>query len=92
MGTCRLQQVCELNFPTEEEVLLEYLVDGCLHVVIGVDAQLKHTEEEHNEAQLMASAVVQPFIVAKTLLPVDFELWDCSGKLWEVVKCLDLCS
>ena len=70
VGACRLKLVGSLDLPYKEQVLLENLVDGGLHVFGCVDPKLIKTEEEDHEAQLMTSAIVKPFIVAEALYPV----------------------
>jgi len=65
VATSRLQHVRQLDLSYQNHVPLEDLVDGWTQVCLIVHSHLEHAEQKYDKVELMASTVVDSFIVSK---------------------------
>ena len=85
-----LEHVGELDLTAQNQVLLEYFVHCCLHVIRRENSKLEQAEKENNKTQLVARSVVKALIVPEALFPVDFEFRNGTGKLRMWIERLNL--
>ena len=65
VATSRLQHVCQLDLPHQNHVPLEDLVDSWTQICLIVHSHFEHAEQKCDKVELVASAVVDSFIMSK---------------------------